>query len=75
MMFVMARTTVTLTDAAEAVVRRLIGQRGTSFKETVDIAILVGARPSEEVKPFTQRPVAPVEPLGLTITVRPSESW
>lgn len=42
------RTTVTLDPDAEAVVRRLMRDRGLSFKEAVNSAILAGATPPTE---------------------------
>lgn len=46
------RTTVTLDPDAEAVVKRLMRDRGLSFKEAVNSAILAGARSGAPVEPF-----------------------
>jgi hypothetical protein len=51
----MGRTTVTLTEEAEAVVRRMMDERAISFKDAINTAILAGAPPTAMPKPFVQR--------------------
>ena len=51
----MTRTTVTLEPEAEAAVRRLMDDRGISFKEAINTAILDGAPLLEKPKPFKMR--------------------
>lgn len=42
------RTTITLTSAAEEAVRRVMRERGLSFKDAVNTAILAGLAPSAD---------------------------
>jgi hypothetical protein len=53
------RTTITLTPEAEALVRRVMRERGLSFKEAVNAAIISGLAP-EASTPFR----TPVRHLG-----------
>ena len=63
------RTTVTLDPDAEAVVRRLMRERGLSFKEAVNSAILAGAGAATE--PFETPTFDMGEPLvDLTKALR-----
>ena len=58
------RTTVTLDPDAEAVVRRLMRDRGLSFKEAVNSAILAGATlPTEPFRTKTFDMGAPLVDL------------
>lgn len=51
----MARTTVTLVPEAEAAIRKLMSERGISFKQAINSAILDGVPPAKKPKPFKQR--------------------
>jgi hypothetical protein len=63
------RTTVTLDPDAEAVVKRLMRERGLSFKEAVNSAILAGAGPAAE--PFRTKTFTMGEPrVDLTKALR-----
>lgn len=63
------RTTVTLDPDAEAVVRRLMRERGIGFKEAVNSAILAGAGPPAE--PFRTKTFEMGQPLvDLTKALR-----
>ena len=63
------RTTVTLDPDAEAVVKRLMRDRGLSFKEAVNSAILAGAGAPR--KPYRMRVFNMGEPLvDLTKALR-----
>lgn len=42
------RTTITLTPEADSLVRRVMRQRGLSFKDAVNAAIIDGLAPREE---------------------------
>jgi len=55
MMLDMGRTTVTLTDESELIVRRLMNERGLTFKAAINAAITEGAPPASRPKPFVQR--------------------
>ena len=55
MMVNMARTTVTLSDQAESVVRNMMSDRGIGFKAAINAAILEGAPPESKPQPFVQR--------------------
>lgn len=58
------RTTLTLNDALGTRLKRLAGEQGLSFKETVNRAIAVGLDTlvaSPKPKPYRTRP----RPLGL----------
>lgn len=50
------RTTVTLTSEANALVRKLMRERGLSFKEAVNAAILEGSRPQRSTSPRYSTP-------------------
>lgn len=47
------RTTITLTPEADSLVRRVMRERGLSFKDAVNAAILDGLAPKGERAPFT----------------------
>lgn len=51
----MARTTVTLTSEAEAALRHRMAERGVSFKDAINSAILEAIPPAASPKPFKQR--------------------
>ena len=51
----MSRTTVTLTPEAESAIRLMMDERGLSFKDAINAAILDGAPPSAKVKAFKMR--------------------
>lgn len=53
------RTTITLAPEADALVRRVMRERGLSFKDAVNAAIIDGLSPAASV-PFR----TPVRPLG-----------
>ena len=46
------RTTVTLDPDSDAIVRRLMRERGLSFKEAVNAAIRAGVTPRPRGRPF-----------------------
>ena len=54
------RTTITLTPEADGLVRRVMRERGLSFKDAVNTAIIEGFRPPE-VTPYS----TPVFDLGV----------
>lgn len=54
------RTTITLTPEADGLVRRVMRERGLSFKDAVNAAILDGFR-SVEVEPYS----TPTFDLGI----------
>lgn len=58
----MSRTTVTLTDDAEAVVRTLMAERGISFKAAVNLAIVEPVSHAEPV-PFE----TPIRRIGFRV--------
>ncbi|GAA4373316.1 antitoxin [Agromyces bauzanensis] len=45
------RTTITLTPDADALVRRVMRERGLSFKDAVNFAIVAGLAPAERGAP------------------------
>lgn len=53
------RTTITLTPEADALVRRVMRERGLSFKDAVNAAILEGLAPRRR-----ERYTTPVRSLG-----------
>jgi hypothetical protein len=64
------RTTVTLEPEAEAVVRRLMRERGLSFKQALNEAIRAGARPPGQRPAFSTRTFdmgAPAIPLDKAL--------
>lgn len=64
------RTTVTLDPDAEAVVRRLMRDRGLSFKEAVNSAILAGATaPTEPFRTKTFDMGAPLVDLTKALAL------
>lgn len=54
------RTTVTLEPDVEAIIRKLMRERGLSFKEAVNLAIRAGLRSNSSAEPFE----TPVFDLG-----------
>lgn len=54
------RTTITLTSAAEEAIRRVMRERGLSFKDAVNSAILAGLASVPPAQPFE----TPVRRLG-----------
>jgi len=57
------RTTVTLEPDADAIVRRLMRERGLSFKEALNLAVRTGAGSSGGREPF----VTPTFDLGRAL--------
>lgn len=51
----MSRTTITLTPEADLAIQNLMRDRGLTFKDAVNTAILDGAPPSAKPKPFRMR--------------------
>lgn len=51
----MSRTTVTLTPEADSAIQNLMRERGLSFKDAVNMAILDGAPSGAKPKPFKMR--------------------
>lgn len=58
------RTTITLTPEAHALVTQAMRERGASFKDVVNDAIVAGLRPPTAEAPF----VMPVFDLGWSLT-------
>lgn len=56
----MVRTTITLTPEAEGLVRAAMRERGLSFKDAVNEAIVEGLAP----RPSPERPATPTFDLG-----------
>ncbi len=60
------RTTVTLDPDTESVVRRLMVERGISFKQALNDAIRAGAKDRAHATPFR----TPAQPMGTpTVTL------
>lgn len=60
---------MTLTSEAETLVRQLMQERGMTFKEAINAAIVEKAAPSRSAEPFRQRTVdlgVPLVPLDHT---------
>ncbi|QAY60506.1 antitoxin [Microbacterium protaetiae] len=66
------RTTVTLDPDTEAVVRRLMAQRGVSFKRALNDAIRAGTSPSADSEPhaYTRPRELGVPTVDLTHALR-----
>lgn len=47
------RTTVTLTPESDALVRKLMRERGLSFKDAINIAIIEGLAPTRDRSDFS----------------------
>ena len=68
----MSRTTVTLTPEAELIVNQMMRERGITFKEAINRAILDGAPAAAKPKPFKMRtyPMGPpLVPLDHATTL------
>lgn len=63
MMLCMGRTTVTLTDEAEAVVRSLMRERGIGFKQAINAAIISSTARPPRTQPFE----TPVRAIGFRV--------